>query len=100
MMEVLATLFDTGWISAIAVLVLWAVTLTVSQRSHLPWKTLKTLMANAVSGTALLVAFGLALRGAPPFLLASLLAIALVAFLVDLRARLACQASGLRRRTE
>lgn len=100
MMEVLATLFDTGWISAIAVLVLWAVTVTVSRRSYLPWKTFRTLMANAVSGTALLVAFGLALRGAPLLLLASLLAIALVAFLLDLRARLACQASGLRRRTE
>lgn len=96
----LVELFTSGLISGIAITVLWAVTLIAASRSHAPRTTLAVLMPNAISGSALLAALAIAIRQGPVSWLALLLAVSLIAFLVDLRLRLAAQASGLRRRTE
>lgn len=96
----LTALFTSGWISVIAILILWAVTVSAALRSTAPGGTLRSLVPNAISGSALLAAFGVAMRQGPVPLLAALLAISLIAFLVDLRSRLSAQAPGLRRRTE
>jgi len=93
-------LFSSGWISGVAILVLWLVTLVATRTSPQPRQTLALLTPNAISGSALLAAFGLAMRGADLLWLALLLAVSLLAFLADLRIRLTAQASGLRRRTE
>jgi hypothetical protein len=96
----LAFLFTSGWISAVAIALLWAITLIVAGRSPAPRLTVVNLAPNAISGSALLAAFGLAMRQTQVPWLALLLAISLVAFLIDLRIRLSVQASGLRRRTD
>ncbi|PYB71926.1 hypothetical protein [Rhizobium wuzhouense] len=96
----LTAFFTSGWVSVIAILVLWTVTIAAARLSPAPRATLRALLANAVSGSALLAAFGGAMRQGPILLLAGLLALSLIAFLLDLRARLSAQASGLRRRTE
>ncbi len=96
----LVFLFTSGWISAVAIALLWAITLIVARRSPEPRSTFVNLAPNAISGSALLAAFGLAMRQTQVLWLALLLAISLVAFLIDLRIRLAAQASGLRRRTD
>lgn len=100
MMHWLTTLFLSGWIAAIAILVLWMVTTVAAMQSATPALTFRSLVPNAVSGSALLTAFGVAIRDGPVPVLAVLLTVSLVAFLVDLRSRLGSQASGLRRRTE
>lgn len=100
MMHWLTTLFQSGWIAAIAILVLWIVTTVAAFQSATPASTFRTLMPNAISGSALLAAFGVAIRDGPVSVLAILLAVSLVAFLADLRSRLGNQAAGLRRRTE
>lgn len=96
----LVFLFTSGWISAVAIGLLWAITLIVARRSPEPRSTFVNLAPNAISGSALLAAFGLAMRQTQVLWLALLLAISLVAFLIDLRIRLAAQDSGLRRRTD
>lgn len=96
----LSGIFTSGWISVVAGLVLWALVLTAARRTSRPSATFKQLLPNALSGSALLVAFGLAMRQAPIPWLALLLAVSLIAFIFDLRVRLGGQASGLRRRTE
>lgn len=93
-------LFTSGWISGVAVLVLWSVTLVASLTSDEPRQTFASLAPNSVSGSALLTAFGLAMRAADIVWLALLLTVSLLAFLADLRIRLTAQAPGLRRRTE
>jgi hypothetical protein len=100
MTATLAFLFTSGWISAVAIALLWAITLVVAGRSPEPRVTIANLAPNATSGSALLAAFGLAMRQTQVLWLALLLAISLVAFLIDLRIRLADQACGLRRRTD
>jgi|GEM_PF-3040851 len=96
----LVFLFTSGYISAVAIALLWAITLIVARRSPEPRSTFVNLAPNAISGSALLAAFGLAMRQTQLLWLALLLAISLVAFLIDLRIRLAAQESGLRRRTD
>jgi hypothetical protein len=96
----LTQLFLSGWISVIALVVLWSVLLVIGLRSASPGDMLRQLVPNAVSGSCLLIAYGIAMRQAPLLWHALLLAIALIAFLIDLRLRLAAHASGLRRRTE
>ncbi len=95
-----ATLFTSGWISVFAISILWTITVMAAARTPAPAATLRALLPNAVSGTALLAAFGVAMRQGPIVLLAGLLGVSLIAFLLDLRARISAQASGLRRRTE
>lgn len=81
-------IFTSGWISVVAIVVLWAVTLLAARRALRPKSTLAGLVPNAVSGSCLLAAFGLAMRqGSVPWL-ALLLTASLVAFLIDLRIRL------------
>ncbi|MBC2771939.1 hypothetical protein H6M51_03645 [Rhizobium sp. AQ_MP] len=96
----LVYIFASGWISVVAIVILWAIVFTVAGRSSLVGASLKLLAPNAVSGTALLAAFGLAMRQAPVGYLAGLLALSLIAFLIDLRLRISDQAAGLSRRTE
>ncbi|MDM7980957.1 MAG: hypothetical protein QUV71_11520 [Rhizobium sp.] len=96
----LVFLFASGWISAVAIALLWAINLIVARRSPEPRSTFVNLAPNAISGSALLAAFGLAMRQTQVLWLALLLAISLVAFLIDLRIRLAAQPSRLRRRTD
>lgn len=96
----LAFLFTSGWISAVAIALLWAITVIVARRSPEPRVVVVNLVPNAISGSALLAAFGLAMRQAQVLWLALLLAVSLVAFLIDLRIRLADHTSGLRRRTD
>lgn len=99
-MRWVAETFTSGWISVLAILVLWTLVLLTARRAPNPKTTLASLAPNGVSGSALLAAFGLAMRQGPIPWLAFLLAVSLIAFLIDLRIRLAGQASGLRRRTE
>ncbi len=81
-------IFTSGWISVVAIVVLWAVTLLAARRALSPKSTLAGLVPNAVSGSCLLAAFGLAMRQGPVPWLALLLTASLVAFLIDLRIRL------------
>lgn len=99
-MRWVSEIFTSGWISVLAILVLWTIVLLAAQRAPNQKTTLASLAPNGVSGSALLAAFGLAMRQGPIPWLAFLLAVSLIAFLIDLRIRLAGQASGLRRRTE
>jgi hypothetical protein len=96
----LTELFTSGWISVVAVLVLWLVILMAARRAPHPMTTVKGLVPNGLSGSALLAAFGLAMRQGPVPWLALLLTVSLITFVVDIRIRLASQASGFRRRTE
>lgn len=96
----ITALFTSGWISVIAILVLWTVTSIAAWQSPTPAAMLRSFAPNAISGSTLLAAFGVAIRQGPIPVLAALLAVSLIAFLLDLRARLATQAPGLRRRTE
>ena len=82
-------LFSSGWISGVAILVLWSVTLIATRRSSDPRRTLALLTPNAISGSALLAAFALAMRQADVIWMALLLSVSLLAFLADLRIRLA-----------
>lgn len=81
-------IFTSGWISVVAIVVLWAVTLLAAGRAPRPKSTLAGLVPNAVSGSCLLAAFGMAMRQGPVPWLALLLTASLVAFLIDLRIRL------------
>lgn len=96
----LTQFFLSGWISILALAVLWSTILVAGLRSPSPGTALVRLLPNAVSGSCLLAAFGIATRQGPIAWQALLLGISLIAFLVDLRLRLADHASGLRRRTE
>lgn len=58
-MSVLLDMLTSGWISAIAVAILWAETLALSLLSSNPVHRFRGLCANACSGTCLLVAVGL-----------------------------------------
>lgn len=100
MMAWFTALFTSGWISVIAIFVLWTVTIMAAWQSPTPTAMLCSFIPNAISGSALLAAFGVAIRQGPIPVLAALLAVSLIAFLLDLRSRLATQAPGLRRRTE
>jgi len=100
MIDWLAPLFTSGLISVIAIGVLWLVTFAAAKRSAKAIRTFGLLVPNAISGSALLAAFGIGIRQGHVGWLALLLTTSLIAFLVDLRLRLAVQAPGLRRRTE
>lgn len=100
MIDWLAPLFASGLISLVAIVVLWLVTYAAARRSAAPVRTFVSLTPNAVSGSALLAAFGIGMRQGHVGWLALLLTISLIAFLIDLRLRLAAQASGFKRRTE
>ncbi len=84
----LTQIFTSGWISVVAIFVLWAVIVLAAGRPPRPRSVLVSLIPNAISGSCLLAAFGLAMRQGPLPWLAILLTASLIAFLVDLRIRL------------
>lgn len=99
-MTLLLEWLNSGWISAVAVAILWTETIALSMLSHQPLRRFRALLANACSGTCLLVAVGMALRGDGAVWILALLAGSLVAHGVDILSRGLLQAGPLRRRTE
>jgi hypothetical protein len=91
---------NSGWISAFAVAILWAETAALSMLASRPLRRFWSLSSNACSGTCLLAAVGLALRGDNPLWILALLAGSLVAHGIDIVARGLFQARALSRRTE
>ncbi len=78
---------QNGWICLFAILVLWVETAALSLRSSEPGRRFGSLCANACSGTCLLAALGLALRGENPIWILILLAASLVAHALDIVTR-------------
>jgi CHASE2 domain-containing sensor protein len=76
-----------GWISLFAILVLWVETAVLSLLAAQRWRRFRALCANALSGTFLLSALGLALRGQGPIWILALLAASLVAHAADILMR-------------
>jgi len=99
-MTLLLDALTTGWISLFAILVLWVETVALSWLSTKPQRRFRALFANACSGTCLLAALGLALRGDSPILILALLAGSLVAHAVDILLRGSGQRRAFSRRTE
>jgi hypothetical protein len=89
-----------GWISLIAILILWVETLVLSLLSSRPQRRFRALWANACSGTCLLAALGLALRGVGPIWILVLLAGSLVAHGIDILLRAPPHGRVFSRRTE
>lgn len=90
----------SGWISVVAVAILWVETAVICLMSPKPLLRLRLLLANSLSGSCLLAALGLALSDGNPFAIAVLLGGSLISHAIDMVIRLAGQAPGLRRRTE
>lgn len=99
-MSLLLEWLSSGWISALAVFILWAETAALALLSSDRLRRFRALSANACSGTCLLIAVGLALRGENPLWILVLLAGSLVAHGVDILMRDPGQAGALSRRTE
>jgi hypothetical protein len=86
-MALLLEWLANGWISLFAILVLWVETALLSLLSGQPWRRFRALCANALSGSFLLLALGLALRGQGPMWILALLAASLVAHAADILTR-------------
>lgn len=86
-MTLLLDALNNGWICLFAVIVLWTETAVLSLRSSNPLQRFRDLCANACSGTCLIAALGLALRGDSPIWILGLLAASLVAHAVDILLR-------------
>jgi len=99
-MTLLVDWLNSGWIIALAVVILWAETAVLSMLARQPLQRFLTLCANACSGTCLLVAVALALRGDSALWILVLLAGSLIAHGIDILSRGLFQAPLLRRRTE
>jgi hypothetical protein len=89
-----------GWISLFAIIVLWAETAVLSLVSRSPQRRFRALFPNACSGTCLLVALAVALRGGDPVWILVLLAGSLLAHGADIVMRSGNQAAEFNRRTE
>lgn len=99
-MTLLLEALNNGWISLFAILVLWTETSFLSLRSRAPLRRFRALCANACSGTCLLAALGLALRGHGPIWILVLMAASLVAHAIDIVMREPDQEGPFNRRTE
>mgnify|MGYP000992920028 CR=1 FL=1 len=99
-MTLLLDALATGWLCLFAILVLWLETLVLSLVSGNPRRRFRALFANACSGTCLLSALGLALRGNSPIWILVLLAASLVAHAIDILLRGPIQGRAFSRRTE
>jgi hypothetical protein len=86
-MTLLLDALNNGWICVFAVMVLWVETAVLSLRSGDPKGRFRELCANACSGTSLIAALGLALRGDSPIWILVLLAASLVAHAIDILLR-------------
>ncbi len=89
MMLAVEYLFRSGWVTAIALTVLWLGTAVLCARSRRPWTLFKSLLANALSGTFLLLAVGAALADKNITWIAGLMVGSLLAHAADLWQRLA-----------
>jgi hypothetical protein len=90
----------SGWISLFAILVLWLETAALCLIAPQRWRRFRALCPNALSGTCLLSALGLALRGQGPIWILALLAASLVAHAADILVRRQDQGRLFSRRTE
>jgi hypothetical protein len=93
MMPTIEYLFRSGWVTALALAVLWLGTAAICVASNKPWPLFRSLIANALSGSFLLLAVGAALTESGVLWVAALMAGSLVAHGADLWQRL-----NLRRR--
>ncbi len=89
MMATIEYLFQSGWITAIALGVLWGGTAALCVASARPWILFRRLLFNGLSGSFLLLAVGSALKDMGTEWVAALMAGSLVAHAMDLWARLA-----------
>lgn len=94
MMAVLEHLFRSGWVTVIALAVLWLGTAAICAASNRPWMLLRLLLANALSGTFLLLALGAALKDMGMIWVAVPLAGSLLAHGTDLWLRLDVRRRG------
>lgn len=99
-MTLLLDALTSGWISLFAILVLWVETAALSFMSGRPQRRFRTLWANACSGTCLLAALGLALRGQGTIWILVLLFASLVAHGIDILLRGPSHGRVFSRRTE
>ena len=99
-MSMLAAWMQSGWLTSIAVAILWIETALLCAMAPTPLARLRMLAANAASGSCLLLALGVALQGGDPVWIATLLALSLLAHALDVLQRLGYQAGALRRKTE
>lgn len=88
MMAALEYLFRSGWVTILALSVLWLGTAAICAASSRPWILFRALLANALSGTFLLLAVGAALTDMPVLWVAAPMAGSLVAHGTDLWLRL------------
>ena len=86
-MTLLLEWLSAGWVSVLAVVILWVETAALSLLSRQPLQRFLRLSANACSGTCLLVGVGLALRGDNLIWILLLLAGSLVAHGIDILMR-------------
>ncbi|KQW29640.1 hypothetical protein ASE36_14610 [Rhizobium sp. Root274] len=89
MIQAVDYLFNSGWITALALAVLWLGTAAICAASRMPWTLFRSLLANALSGSCLLLAVGVALTDMGVLWVAVLMAGSLVAHGTDLWLRLA-----------
>ena len=99
-MTVPLQLLESGWITVIALAILWAEIAVLSMMSNAPAARFRLLLPNTLSGSFLLAALGLALADGSVFAIAALLGGSFISHAVDVVYRLTGHASGLRRRTE
>lgn len=94
MMTALDYLFRSGWVTALAVAVLWLGTAAICAASSRPWVLFRMLLANALSGTFLLLAVGAALKDMSVVWVAVPMAGSLLAHGTDLWLRLDVRRRG------
>lgn len=94
MMAALEYLFRSGWVSAVALAVLWLGTAAICAVSSSPWIRFRLLLANALSGTFLLLAVGAALKDMGVLWVAAPMVGSLVAHGADLWLRLNVRRRG------
>lgn len=88
MIQAVDHLFHSGWVTALALAVLWLGTTAICAASSKPWTLFRSLLANALSGSFLLLAVGVALTDMGVIWVAILMAGSLVAHGTDLWLRL------------
>lgn len=99
-MSLLSDLFVSGWIAVVAIAVLWLETVALCLMAPSPLSRFRALLANAMSGTCLLAAVGVALRDGHFLWIAALMGGSLLAHGLDVVSRLSGHAAAFSRRTE
>ncbi|OYQ34594.1 hypothetical protein CHU95_11345 [Niveispirillum lacus] len=99
-MDLLLEALHSGWITVVAILILWTETVALSVIANNPRRRFRVLWANACSGTCLLAALGLALRDSNSIWIMALLAGSLVAHAIDILMRGGNHRRAFSRKTE